>query len=153
MRTMISVVLIASTLLGFMGITNAHMGAHGIVKERMELMKTIGKIKKSITKMARGKAPLDSAKVASAAKEMARHGARIGTLFPNGSDGGISEASPKIWKDPVGFQKSTDSLVAASDALLDAAQSNDPSKVKSAFRSLSRTCSGCHTDFRIKKRK
>lgn len=151
MRVVVSTLLISSTLLVFMGITNAHMGANGIVKERMELMKSIGKSMKEIRKMANGKIPLESAKVASAATAIAHHGARIGALFPQGSVDDISEASPKIWEDPAGFQKSTDLLVKTANDLFAAAQSNDPAKVKSAFRSLGRTCGSCHTNFRIKK--
>ena len=153
MRNMIYTLLISSTLLVFTGVTNAHMGANGIVQERMELMKSIGKAMKGIRKMARGKVPLKSAKVASAAKEIAHHGARIGALFPQGSAGGVSEASPKIWEDPANFQKSSDLLVQTANNLFAAAQSNDPAKVKSAFRALGRTCGSCHTDFRIKKAK
>lgn len=153
MRRMISAVLISSTLLVFTGITNAHMGANGIVKERMELMKSIGKAMKSIRKMAHGKMPLENARVAIAAKAIAHHGARIGTLFPEGSVDGVSEASLKIWDDPVGFQKSGDLLVTTANELFAAALSNDPEKVKSAFRSLSQTCRNCHTQFRIKKEK
>lgn len=36
---------------------SAHSGAKGIVKERMELMKDIGKAMKQLSAMARGKAP------------------------------------------------------------------------------------------------
>jgi len=153
MRVVVSAILISSTLLVYMGITNAHMGAKGVVRERMELMKSIGKTMKEIRKMANGKMPLESAKVASAATAIAHHGGRIGALFPQGSVDDVSEASPKIWEDPAGFKRSTDLLMKTANDLFAAAQSNDPAKVKSAFRSLGRTCSSCHTDFRIKKAK
>jgi cytochrome c556 len=86
----------------------AHGGAKGIVKECMELMKSVGKAMKGISKMARGKAPLDSAKVATAARTIDRHGQRIPAMFPKGSDQGVTEASPNIWQNSEGFKKSAD---------------------------------------------
>ena len=150
---MICTILISSTLLIVVGATNAHMGATGIVKERMELMKSIGKAMKSIRKMADETAPLESAKVAGAAQEIADHGARIVALFPRGSAGRVSEASQKIWQDPAGFRRYADSMVTTADDLVAAAKANDREKIKSAYRALGRTCGNCHDDFRIKKRK
>ena len=96
MRTNFSIALFSLMLVAFFaGPTEifAHGGAtgivNGIVKERMEVMKSIGK-------MARGKAPLDNKKIARAAGKIADHSTRITTLFPKGSDQGVSEASPKI---------------------------------------------------------
>ena len=79
----------------------------------MELMKDIGKAMKSLGAMARGKVPLDSAKVKAAADSIAQHGQKIPALFPKGSTKGVTEAGPRIWKDPEGFQKSTNEMVDA----------------------------------------
>ena len=131
----------------------AHMGATGVVKERMELMKTVANANKSIRDMVGGKETLDITKVASAAKTIAEHGTRIAALFPAGTGGGVSEAAPKIWEDPDGFKARADATVKAARALEAAAKLNDLPAVSQASRALGRTCSGCHRDYRIKKSK
>lgn len=131
----------------------AHGGAKGIVKERMEVMKSIGKAMKSISKMARGKAPLDADKVAASARSIARHGQRIPAMFPKGSSQGVTEASPRIWQDPEGFKQGTQQMVDAARSLEAAARSDDAGNVKAAFASLGKTCGTCHKQFRIKKKR
>lgn len=130
---------------------SAHSGAKGIVKERMELMKDIGKAMKQLSAMARGKAPLDSARVKEAAGSIAQHGQKIPALFPKGSTKGVTEASPRIWLDPEGFRKSTEAMIAAARSV---AESNGNSaELKTSFRRLGKTCSGCHKQYRVKKKK
>ena len=131
----------------------AHGGAKGIVKERMEVMKAIGKAMKIVGTMTRGKVPLDPAKIQKAAAEIADHGLRIPAMFPKGGSHGGTEASPEIWLDPEGFQKSADGLVAAARTLAAAARTNDASAVNTAYRALGKTCGSCHKQFRIKKNK
>lgn len=131
----------------------AHSCAIGIVKERMAVMNSIGKAMKSISKMARGKAPLNSKKVVEAAVEIGNHGKRITELFPEGSSYGVSEASPNIWKDWNGFRNRADRLVAAAGDLALAGSAGDASKIKSAYRALGKSCGGCHKQFRIKTNK
>jgi cytochrome c556 len=130
---------------------SAHSGAKGIVKERMELMKDIGKAMKSLGAMARGKAPLDSAKVKEAAGSIARHGQKIPTLFPKGSSKGVTEAGPRIWQDPEGFRKSADEMVAVARDI--AGQSENAAALKATYHRLGKTCSACHKLYRVKKKK
>jgi cytochrome c556 len=157
-----SLIMPYKTLTAFLGLfvltisinsasVTAHGGAKGIVKERMELMKDIGKAMKSLGAMGRGKAPLDSAKIKAAAGSIARHGQKIPALFPKGSSKGVTEASPRIWKDPEGFQKSTNEMVAAARNI--AGQSENAAELKAAYRRLGKTCSACHKLYRVKKKK
>lgn len=149
-----TLLILVTALAILAGPTNllAHGGAKGIVKERMEAMKSIGKAMKSLGKMARGKVPLDTRKVEQAAGEIAAHGLRIPALFPMGSGHGVTEASPSIWQDPEGFKKSANDLVTSARALMRAAQSKNASAIKTNFRLLGKTCGSCHKLFRIKKR-
>ena len=144
--------LAVATMLGAT-LAVAHMGATGVVKERMELMKSIAKANKSIRDMVNGKEPFEIAKVAAAAKIVADHGIRIVALFPAGSGGGVSEAAPNIWDDPDGFRARANATVKAAHALEAAAKLDDLPAVTQAARVLGRTCSGCHRDYRIKKKK
>ena len=131
----------------------AHSGAKGIVMERMEVMKFIGKSMKSMSRMARGKIPMDFATIETGAGAIARHGEQIPALFPEGSGRGVSEASPKIWDEPEGFKMTADDMIAAARTLESAANANDATTVKIWFRALGKTCGGCHKQFRIKKKK
>ena len=153
MRTVLSTLLLGSVWLIFALPSDAHMGAKGVVKERMELMKSIGKNMKTMSMMTRGKVSMDTATVIKSAGEIANHGARITSLFPKGSGHGVSEASPRIWEDPESFKKSTDRLVDAARALQSAAGTGDAEAIKASFRALGKTCGGCHKQFRIKKKK
>jgi cytochrome c556 len=130
---------------------SAHGGAKGIVKERMELMKDIGKAMKSLSAMARGKVPLDSTKVKAAAGSIALHGQKIPALFPTGSNKGVTEAGPRIWKDPEGFRKSANEMVAAARNV--AETNGNSAELKVSFRRLGKTCSSCHKLYRVKKKK
>jgi cytochrome c556 len=130
---------------------SAHSGAKGIIKERMDLMKDIGKAMKTLSAMARGKVVLDSAKVKAAAGSIAQHGQKIPALFPKGSNKGVTEAGPRIWKDPEDFRKSADEMVAVAREIT--GQSKNTAALKAAYRKLGKTCSACHKLYRVKKKK
>ena len=76
--------------------TSAHMGAKGVVKQRMDLMVSMGKAMKAMNDMVRGKSDYDPAAVASMAKQLQDHGAQMVKLFPKGSMNGPTEARPEI---------------------------------------------------------
>ncbi len=78
----------------------AHGGATGIVKERMELMKTIGDAMKSLTAMMRGKETYEVERVRSLARTIGAHGGeKMTALFPDDSLDAPTEAMPTIWTD------------------------------------------------------
>lgn len=128
-----------------------HMGASGVVKERMELMKSMAAAMKTIGKMARGEQTLDGARATDASGTLVRHGPRIHALFPAGSGGGVSEASPDIWRDAQRFREHADALVDRSARLHEAAKSNDIAAIRTAYRAVGKACSACHKRFRVKK--
>ena len=99
----------------------AHGGAEGIVKERMESMELMGKAMKYVGGMVRGDVQADMTTVQEAAQTIIRHGERLPALFPDGSNRGPSDASPRIWQACGQFEKSTDNMIAAARALSDAA--------------------------------
>lgn len=76
----------------------AHGGATGIVKERMEAMESMGDAVKKLAAMMRGETEYDAATIRAEAETIRQHaGQAITSLFPEGSDGGPSEAKPGIW--------------------------------------------------------
>ena len=99
----------------------AHEGATGVVKQRMEAMKTIGAAMKRIATMMRGLQDYDATAVAEAARTVEAHGGDAMTaLFPEGSAHEPSQARPIIWEDWNRFKALAQDLVRYSRALAEA---------------------------------
>jgi len=112
-----ALVIVASTSLAL-----AHGGATGIVKDRMDLMASVGKSMKTITEMFQGDKPFDPETVRIAAAFIGNHGGdQMTRLFPEGSIQGPSESLPAIWQDWEGFSKLADDLTKYAGALAKAA--------------------------------
>ena len=78
----------------------AHGGATGIVKERMDAMMAMGASVKAVAPMMRREIPYDAEVVKSAAQVFATHsGEAMTKLFPEGSGGGASDATPEVWSE------------------------------------------------------
>lgn len=120
------------------------------VKERQELMKTVGKNTKLSADMVKGKVKFDSLMAGEAMETIAAVPDKYVTLFPEGSGGGETEAGPKIWTDMAGFKAEADKLKNAALAGVKAADSG-PDAFKAAFGELTKTCKSCHQDYRVKK--
>lgn len=146
----------------------AHSGATGIVKERMDAMKAIGKAMKSLTVMMRGQAEYDADTVKQAAMVVQSHaGQDMTALFPAGSDHPPSEALPAIWQDWPRFELMAGRLAVLAQGLERAADngiaaaSDSPSEpdvetlaslpANQVFTMLTQSCSSCHDAFRLKK--
>ncbi|MEK9905643.1 MAG: cytochrome c [Rhodospirillales bacterium] len=126
----------------------AHMGATGVVLERMEAMKSIASAVKAI----KGQLTSDnySSTVVSenAALIEAHSGKAFTKLFPKGSEGAPSEASPLIWKDWGAFEKIADDLKESAGILKGVA--SDQASLKEPFTNMLKTCGACHKKFREK---
>jgi cytochrome c556 len=126
----------------------AHIGATGVVLERMEAMKSIASAVKAI----KGQLTSDnySSTVVSenAALIEAHAGKAFTKLFPKGSEGAPSEASPVIWEDWAGFEKVADDLKERAGILKGLA--SDQASLKEPFTNMLKTCGACHKKFREK---
>ena len=136
--------------LGTIGIVSAHKGATGVVMERMMAMKSMGDGMKSISNMVRGKSPMDAGKLKQSAVAIKKHALDIPKMFPEGSIKGPSEAIPAIWKNWSEFEEHAKKL-AEFAGKVEALTSSDPADIKPLFVGMSKTCTGCHQDFRKKK--
>lgn len=139
-----------------------HSNATGIVKERMDSMKDIGRATKIIAAMFRGSRSYDAAAVAAAARSVADHGGdALLSKFPKDSLQTPTEAVPEIWSDWDAFAALAKSL--KEEALLVAKQagngpdgfgevvpfSNDLNMPAGfAATRLVRTCKACHQKYR-----
>ena len=125
---------------------DAHEGATGVVKERMQLMKSMKKSVYLLNRMFRGKRKYRTSSVRSLAAEIGAHAEKIPAMFPEGSNKKPSEATAQIWVDWQGFEKSAVQLAEFAKALDEAADDKDAAKA--AFRQMGTACKGCHQDYR-----
>jgi cytochrome c556 len=132
----------------------SHTGAKGVVKDRMELMKTLAGATKAIKKSVarRGKvSTADRKAISENAGIIADHALKSLKMFPKGSDGHPSEATPKVWADRPGFEKSAQALKAAAERLRDTAATGDRKTLFKSFVTMVRGCGSCHKVYRKKK--
>lgn len=109
--------------IGVAGVSWSHGGATGIVKERMDLMGSIGDSMKELVSIFKGEVPYDAATVERAASAIRDHasGASIERLFPEGSLDKPTEALPAIWEHWEEFTGLAEQVEVYSDALAKAA--------------------------------
>ena len=114
------VITVSSITLGVT--TNAHENATGVVKERMGLMKGLGKSMKALARMIRGGDPYDADKVKVLAKQLGDHGSiTLTKLFPEGSLQKPTEARLEIWENWERFSALAEQLTDYAKALEEAA--------------------------------
>ena len=143
---------VAAATLTTGAIALAHSGATGIVKTRMDLMKSVADQMKTIGNMVKGAEKYDADQVANAAATIADHAEKIPEMFPDGSIEGPSEALPVIWQDWETFKTITNDMRQKARKLGDvASQSSDVKEIQPYFAALGKTCVACHEDFRQKK--
>jgi len=130
----------------------AHSGATGIVKTRMEAMKTIGAEMKKTAEMIQGKSTFDVKAGAESARTISSLGEEIPRLFPEKSNPDPSEALNAIWQNWQDFESEGRQMVAAANAL--AVKFEKATAVKDVvqeFRTLAGTCKSCHKTYRKNK--
>ena len=130
---------------------NAHEGATGVVKQRMDAMSAMGDAMKSIASMLRGASDYSDAAVSDMAARLRQHSEDLESLFPEGSMMHPSTARPEIWTNWPAFKTHAADLERQATALAAAAQRREKAGVAVAFRSVGQVCSACHKDFRTKK--
>lgn len=127
----------------------AHAGAEGVVADRMDAMKAIGKANRPLAAIARGRSDFDLATVQASAKTIAEHaGQSFVDMFPEGSMSDVSEAKADIWEDFGRFSEYSMTLESTAMAL---SQIQSEDEFKAAFDAMSKNCGGCHRPFREKK--
>ena len=125
----------------------AHDGATGIVKERHDAMKSLGRSLKALkTTLDAGQAP-NRAGLQEISKQLAKPaGARLLALFPKNGQGHKSDALPLIWTDWETFSSSAMDMEARAVSL--ATARTDISVLRSELRAIAGICKDCHDRFR-----
>lgn len=123
----------------------AHEGASGIVKERMDkFSQARGQMRALRGALQAG----DLASVGTITADMLPWAKEMADAFPEGSDKAPSEALPAIWTDPDGFAAAIAAYDEALTALNKAALAGDANAASNGFRSLGASCSNCHRSYR-----
>lgn len=126
----------------------AHMAASGIVKERMDLMESMGRSSKLILLALRRDGALDRPAIAAAAERIRAESRQMLRTFPPGSHRDPSEALPEVWSQWEEFSASARDLEAASAELAAAAEGGDRDGLSDRFDRMVRVCIACHRAFR-----
>ena len=120
------------------------------IKERQEIMKKSDDDLKLLTKMTKGEAPYDAAKVSAAYAGMADHYPKVKALFPDDSKTGEkTRASAKVWENRADFDaKLADLIKVAGDAK---AKATTEASFKEIHPAVVKACDNCHADYRIRR--
>lgn len=130
----------------------AHKGATGIVKERMDAMKSVAASTKALARMQWANVEQARRSAADHARIVSGHADKMVALFPSGSAKHPSEAAPSIWTKPDEFARLAKAMGQAADEIVllsPTATSNADLSVP--FNAMAATCKSCHAGFRIKK--
>jgi len=147
-------VLLYLLVIGFLSGVWAHEGATGVVKERMDGMKSMADAMKVLTPMARGKVKFDFSLLKSHADTISgASGQHLLMLFQEPGKDKSSEASPKIWQEWEEFSEYANELKRYADELgsEDSAQKSGTSEPIKLIKQMGQTCKSCHKGYRVKK--
>lgn len=124
------------------------------VVARQKLMEATGAAAGLGGGMLKGELPYSPAAGLAVLSTFGATAATIGDYFPEGSGGGESAASPKIWEDHASFEDELAEFAEAAVAGLKAAGKNGPADLeafKAAATPVLARCRDCHESFRIKR--
>lgn len=118
-----------------------------IIKYRQKAMASQGGHVSAMSQIIRGKVSYTEHMKAHAVG-VAGVAGHITSMFPEGSDFGVTDAKMEIWERWADFEKAADEAKEAADALVVAVDTGDRSAIGNAFKTLSESCKGCHEDFK-----
>lgn len=124
-----------------------------LIEQRHQEMKANGRAMKQLGGVFRGDTPYDRDTVIKASKVLSKHsGAESGALFPDNSlEHSDSDARIEIAANRDRFDQIFSDLNSSSRELIDLARGNgSEDEMRAAFSKVAKTCSACHTDFRVK---
>ena len=127
----------------------AHEAATGVVKDRMDQMKEMGRSLKRINDRLKSKRDLTG--IAADAERISNTAQKVPALFPDGSTDEHSEAKPQNWKQWARFTDAARALQSEADALNEAALAGSASDLTTRFRAVTAACTACHDKFRVRR--
>ena len=142
----LSIGVIAVGILAATGSLNAQSDMAAVVKERQDLMKTMGRSFGPLVAILKGEST-DMQAAAAAATAMNEAIVKAATLFPEGTakgDVAESRAKPEIWTQMGEFEAAAKALAEETAKLASAAESGDVDAFKAQFQATAQACGGCH---------
>lgn len=131
---------------------SAQGNANSVVKERQELMESMGKAMKYMNGVMKGRTQYNAANMQRAADTVNASASQITAHFPNtpeSRNNRKSEARDTIWSEWPKFEIIANNLVSASADLKKAAVKDaNPQEVIAAFKQVSKQCRSCHRSFK-----
>lgn len=121
----------------------------GVLENRARVMTEMGKAFRVVVSESRRSEP-NMGKLALNVEILAGNVPLIGPLFEDDIIPAGSEASPKIWTEPVAFAKAVSAMESAVAELVIAVNDGDKASRKLAVRAVNAACSICHQKFRVK---
>ena len=140
----IRITLVSAVLLGVEG-AQAHEGATGVVKDRMDRFKASKESVKQIKKALKTK---DWSAIQKEANDLQQWASEMSNFFPEGSNGKPSEAKDNIWSDWEGFLRSVESYQEGTEELVKASSNESLEATATAFKGMLKSCKSCHNDFK-----
>jgi len=122
-----------------------------MMKDRVALMKEMGKNLGMIGKAVKGEMAVDLAALGPAAATISANATKLKGMFPEGSGGGESRSLPAIWEKKDDFDGYFDKLASAGDAFAKEAASGSMANLKASFGAIASNCGGCHKPYRAAK--
>lgn len=119
-----------------------------VVKTRKLLMDANGGAAGTGAAIMKGDIPFNPAVAKSVFLTMHAVAYSYGDYFPEGSGGGDTKASPKIWEDAAGFAAALAKFQQDTDAAI-AADVQDIDAFKAAFGTVAANCKSCHDVYRL----
>lgn len=145
-RPATAAVLAALLMIGPVAGTTAD-DSEDIIKYRQKAMSSQGAHVSAMSQIVRGKVSYTDHMKAHAVG-VAGVAAHVKSMFPEGSDFGVTDAKMAVWENWADFEKAADESREAADALVVAVDSGDEAAIGEAFKTLSQSCKGCHEDFK-----
>ena len=136
--------LVSAVLLGVES-AQAHQGATGVVKDRMDRFKASKESVKQIKKALKTK---DWNAIQKEANALQQWALEMSNFFPEGSNGKPSEAKDKIWSDWEGFLRSVGSYQEGTEELVKASSKQSLEATATAFKATLKSCKACHNEFK-----
>ncbi|MGD9020438.1 MAG: cytochrome c [Lysobacterales bacterium] len=143
-------ILISSTLALLLATPGAFAESDPIL-DRQQLMEETRDAAKTVGGMLKGAQPFDAEAAMQAFEAWKKTAAKVGELFPEGSDSGHdTEAKATIWSDRAGFDRELESFAASVDAAI-AAAPDSVEALKAAAGPVFGSCKDCHEGYRVEK--
>ena len=122
-----------------------------MMKDRVALMKEMGKNLGPIGKTVKGEMAADYAALAMNASVIRDTAKKVEAMFPADSGGGESRALPAIWEKKADFDAYWGKLAGAADAFAKEAATGSMADLKASFGAIASNCGGCHKAYRAEK--